>query len=138
MAAKAKTDPAKSTFPTGTATAPTGSIADIVGTDIVKIRHPVRGQDASGARVVQYQDWEADIVRGDFVTINSTSYAATKIHQFGHEGELITYKFVCGFKMQYRDQILWVSEGEIYTVIRAVRNKDDTTRWDHFVVDFKA
>lgn len=135
MAAK---DPTKSTYPTATATAPSGSDVSTIGADIVKIRHPVRGQDASGARVVAYQDWEPDIVRGSFVTIASNAMTAASIHQNKHEGELFKYKFGCSIKLHYRDQILWLSQGEIYTVIRVWRNKDDSAVWDHLVADFTA
>lgn len=130
-------DAKKSTFPTATGgTKPTGPIGGVVGQDIIKIRHPVRGQDASGARVIRYEDWEPDIIKATFVTIASTSLRPLTIHEFGHEGEELKYKLSCGIKLRYRDQVLWVSQGEIYTVIRSVRNKDDTTVWDHLVVDF--
>src|SRR5580765_6309884 len=108
----------------GLATWPTGSGGGVgwptasgdVGPDLVQVRHPIRGQDASGGRTVEYpDDWEPDVLAGTVAAVTRIP-RVSESNRFDREGTIALYHVTLAVRLQFRDQVLWLETGNILTV----------------------
>lgn len=122
--------PGLSTWPTGMGTGagwPTAT--GDAGSDLVSVRRPLRGQDASGGRTVRYPDaWLPDVLSATVRAVKGN-----EVDQFAREGTVISYKVTLNVRLAYRDQIRWEETGDVLTVIAAVASGTQAARtWDHY------
>lgn len=121
--------PGLSTWPTGAGSGagwPTSG--GDAGSDLVSVRRPVRGQDASGGRTVTYPAaWESGVLSATVKAVKGN-----EVDQFAREGTVISYKVTLNVRLAYRDQIRWEETGDVLTVIAVVASGTQTARtWDH-------
>jgi hypothetical protein len=61
------------------------------------------------------------------------------MQQFAREGELIKYTVTLSARLGYRDQILWLETGDVFTVVRVLAAGTKASRtWDHLCEELTA
>lgn len=114
-------------WPTFTATWPTPSAT--IGDWTIRVRRPVRGQDASGGRLLEYrdEDWSPTAF-----SVDIKGKSAAEVDEFGRENIVARYEVTIIGRFSPRDQFLWVETGMILTVVAVVAaNPVDAKTWVH-------